>query len=373
MKSVIIAGAGIFGASAALALIRRGHRVRLVDPGPLPHDRAASTDISKLVRMDYGSDAFYTDLMASAFEGWRGLNKAFGRTLYHEDGVVMLKSSELKAGSFEGDSARLIEERGFALEHLDRKQISARLPAWSERYTHGYVNPVGGWAESGEVVRAMLGLARAEGAEVIEGKKITSLADVDGADEVVVAAGAWTPALVPGLREIMWPIAQPVFHFAPKNKERFSPPLFLPWAADISDTGWYGFPLNKDGILKIANHGPGTQVDPDGSRAVAEGEEARFRAFLAQSLPELSDVEVVGSKLCLYADTFDGNFLIDRHPEMKNVIVASGGSGHGFKFAPVLGELIADVVEGNENRWLERFRWRSPKAQTYEDARYAGR
>ena len=184
------------------------------------------------------------------------------------------------------------------------------------------------------------------------------------------AAGAWTPALLPWLADRLWTVGQPVLHFRPDNPEDFEGVRFPVWGADISNSGWYGFPLSRDGVVKIGHHGAGTVMHPDAERRIPDGHEERCREFLCGTFPTLADARLVGSRVCLYCDSFDGNFLIDGDPDHPGLIVAAGGSGHGFKFAPVLGGLIADVVEGVENRWAPRFAWRSLGTRAAEQARY---
>lgn len=367
---VTVLGAGIFGTTGALELARRGHQVTLLDPGPVPHPDAASTDISKVVRLDYGGDAFYTELMERALPGWRELNERCARPLFHETGFAILASEAMVPGGFERDSFDLLTGRGHALERLDRSAIAERFPAWSERFVDGYFNPNGGWAESGEVVKRYLAEAREQGVDVCVGR---GEAEDPDADLVVVAAGAWTQFIVPELAGAMRVVGQPVKHFGPADASPFRPPAFVPWAADIGRTGWYGFCANADGIVKVANHGPGVETDPRGARVVGSDAEEMFRAFLEESIPSLAEAPQVGERLCLYCDTFDGDLWIGRHPERDRLMVAAGGSGHGFKFAPILGELIADEAEGKTAVPIaERIGWRAAKEQRFEDARFDG-
>jgi glycine/D-amino acid oxidase-like deaminating enzyme len=185
------------------------------------------------------------------------------------------------------------------------------------------------------------------------------------ADNVVVATGAWTPALLPDLAGVMRPTGQPVFHVQPTDPVRFSPPHFVVFGADSSRTGWYGFPAHPDsGVVKIANHGPGWPVDPNrDSRTVDNSHVRRLRAFLAESIPELADAPILYTRCCLYCDTPDEHFWIGRHPNNLALTVAAGDSGHAFKFAPVLGQLIADAVEGRPNAAGGRFAWRTFSAE----------
>lgn len=385
MSRIAVVGGGVFGTAAALELRRRGHEVTLLDPGPLPREAAASTDITKAIRMDYGHDELYMRLAEEALAGWDRWNARWGESLYHEDGFLFLSSAPMAPGGFEHDSYELLLKRGHRPERLDAASLTSRHPDWATgRYVDGYFNPRAGWAESGRVVEKLVGEARSAGIEVVEGKAFARLRDAgskvrgietaDGskidADLVVVAAGAWTPVLLPWLGGVMDVVGQPVFHFAPDDTERYRPPRFRPWAADLQAKGWYGFPATRSGIVKIAHHGRGVVIHPDAPRVVGPEHEPRFRAFLRDAIPSLVTAPVVGTRLCLYCDTWDGNFWIDHDPGREGLVVAAGGSGHGFKFAPVLGSLIADVVERRENPYASRFAWRARGAPATEHARH---
>jgi len=165
----------------------------------------------------------------------------------------------------------------------------------------------------------------------------------------------------------------PVFHLRPRQPELFAPERFPVFGADISTTGFYGFPLNRDGVVKIANHGAGREMSPDSSdRMVTAEEENNMRKFVHETFPALDDAPIVYTRICLYCDTNDGDFWIAPDPDRRGLIIATGDSGHGFKFAPVLGEIIADAVEEKANRLLQKFRWR-PEVQrgvVKEAARY---
>jgi sarcosine oxidase len=367
---VAVIGAGIFGCTAALELCQRGHRVTLYDAGEVPHPDAASTDISKVIRLDYGADELYTTLMERALPIWRQWGEA---GMFHETGFTIVRSREPGPGDFEHDSSRMLRARGHELVSLDAGALATRFPPWAAgrygRVAYGYFNPEGGWAPSASVVRHLAERAVAAGAELRTNTALATWSDVD-ADVCVVAAGAWTSGLVPELAPYLRPTGHPVLHFAPRDPAPFSAPRLTTWAADISTTGWYGFPANADGLVKIANHGPGFVVDPTGPRTLPEGTEDRFRAFVRDALPGLADAPIAARRLCLYADTANGDFWIDRHPEQPKLVVAGGGSGHGFKFAPVLGGIVADVVEGRAERW-SRFAWRA-RPTGAEQARFAG-
>jgi glycine/D-amino acid oxidase-like deaminating enzyme len=385
MKHAIVVGGGVFGVSAALSLVSRGFGVDLLDAGQMPRPEAASTDISKIVRMDYGSDALYTELMERALPLWRHWNARWSEPLYHEDGFLVLSSSAMASGGFEHDSFRTLSARGHTLLRLNAGELAARYPAWvSSRYPDGYFNPEAGWVESGRALSRMIDDAARAGVRVRAGEGVSRLIE-DGSrvagvvtasgvslrgDVVLIAAGAWTPILAPQLASVMWPVAQPVFHLKPDDPDAWRPPRFTVWAAAISETGWYGFPANASGIVKIANHGPGRRVHPDAARLIGEGGEAKLGEFLRENLPALAAAPLAASKTCLYCDAFDGDFFIGRDPDRPGLSVAAGDSGHGFKFAPVLGDVIADAIEEKSSKFTARFAWRTPKTRKAEEARW---
>src|SRR6266540_5881243 len=167
MSRVIIVGAGINGVTAAIELKRRGHEVTLVDPGPLPHPLAESTDISKIVRLDYGADEEYTALAERALDGWRRWNRAWPAPLFHEAGVAFLSRGPMRPGGFEHESFALLTRRGHRLERLDAAAIARRFPAYRPgALVDGYYNPQGGWAEASAVVERLLAEASAAGVAV---------------------------------------------------------------------------------------------------------------------------------------------------------------------------------------------------------------
>lgn len=389
---VVVVGAGIFGITAALELRRRGHRVTVVDPGPLPHPLAASTDISKVIRMEYGPDESYMALMEEARDGWIAWNASWWDAgvdpLFQETGVLMVCRDPMASGGFEFESWEMLRTRGHRPERIDAAGLTRRFPAWSTgRYVDGFFHHKGGYAESGRVVEAVARWAVAAGVELQLGRRISGLAERRGrvvgvrdhagalidADDVVLACGAWTGKLL-GLAQAIRPTGHPVFHLRPEDEEPFAPARFPTFTADVARTGYYGFPANRDGIVKIANHGVGLEIDPDAPRQVTTRQREQLHAFLEETFPELLKAPIVFTRLCLYADTQDEDFWIARDPDRQGLTVTTGGSGHGFKFAPILGGLAADAVEGITNPWLEKFRWRPEVvlARGKEAARYHG-
>jgi glycine/D-amino acid oxidase-like deaminating enzyme len=365
MARAFVVGAGVFGVTAALALRKRGWSVEIVDQGPIPAPLAESTDVSKVVRADYGADEAYTQMGERALDGWRRLNAEWGETLFHETGVLFVTRAPMTSGGFEHDSYTCLSRRGHRLERVDAAELAARFPAWSTGgYVDGYYNPRGGWVESERVVARLVAQARDAGVVVRENARVADLAEVRGrADATVVACGSWTPDLVPALGGRLRRVGQPVFHLAPEDPSLFEPPRFVVFGADLSNTGWYGFPLSPGGIVKVANHGIGRAAVP--GAAVSADEQEAMRAFLRATFPALASARLAYTRICVYSDTRDEHFWVAPHPEDGSLVVAGGGSGHAFKFAPLLGDLIADAVEG---RVVPKFRWRGDEPARGEEA-----
>ncbi len=369
MKTIVV-GAGINGVVAAIELRKRGHEVVLVDPGPLPHPLAASTDISKVVRAAYGADEEYTELAERSREIWRQWNVEFGDELYHEVGFLCMRQRPMKSGDFEYESLRLLERRGHRIQRVNSDYLRRHFPAWNaDRYPDGFLDFEAGYAESGRTIAVLITRAKSLGVVLREGKfvaldqgdnRVKGIVLESGAkvpaDAVVMAVGGWTPYVVPFTRDFFRASGQPVFHLKPAQPELFTPDHFPIFGADISATGFYGFPLNRDGVVKIANHGLGREMSPGSPEGVVtKEEENKMHEFLADSFPSLVDAPVVFTRVCFYCDTKDGDFWIAPDPDRAGLTIATGDCGHGFKFAPVLGGIIADAVEGKVN---PKFRWR---------------
>lgn len=369
---ILIVGAGVFGVTAALELRQRGHAVRVLDPGPLPHPEASSTDISKIIRFDYGDELHWTELAETCRERWLRWNEELGEEVFHQVGLACLTAKVMAPGSFEYESFRLLTERGWSLERLGADQ-GERLPRFAPgHYVDGYFNPHAGWAPSRRVLTLLIEQASRAGVDFAAGRTCKAVLERNGqvvgaldaedreveAELTLVAAGAWTPRLLPQLSDRLQCVAQPVVHFRVEDPSLYQPPLFPVWTSDIGTTGWYGFPAIGEGILKVGHHGPGRVLAADAPKTLLPEEVERCRDFLRRCIPAVAGAPVHAERLCLYCDSFDHAFFIDHDPERPGLMVAAGGSGHGFKFAPVLGEIIADVAEGKPQPSAQRFAWR---------------
>src|SRR5437870_2455532 len=330
MSRVVVVGAGINGVTAAIELRGRGHKVTLIDPGPLPHPLAASTDISKAVRAAYGADEDYTALAERSIRLWRKWNEEFGVEMYHELGVMFFRRREMKPGDFEHESFKIFERRGHKIERMNSARAWKRFPAWNpELYRDGVLELEAGYAESGRVVGTLIERAKSVGIRLRDGVRFFRLDEgADGVkgvvlddgqriagDLVVMTTGAWTPYLLPFTKKFFRATGHPVFHLKPRDPELFLAKRFPLFGADISTTGYYGFPLNQ-GVVKIANHGVGREMSPDSpERMVGPDDEKKLREFLSETIPALADALIVHTRICMYCDTHDGDFWIAPDPE----------------------------------------------------------
>jgi len=370
MSRVLVVGAGLFGLTGARELRARGHAVVVLDAGRVPHPDAASTDVSKVARQDYGDDELYTALAIEAVDAWPAYEAELGGTFFHRTGLLVATRAPLDERPFEQATLARLPD----LERLDGAAVRTRFEAFGgDGWVDGYLNPRAGWVESGAAITALAERVREEGVELREDSPVAGLVEAGGrvrgvrlaagaeleADMVLVAAGAWTPRLVPWLADRLSPVAQPVFHLQPADPAPFRAPALPVWAADITTTGWYGFPAMDDGRVKVGHHGPGRAFDGKLPAGPPVEHEHELRAFLGSALPGLADAPLVGGRWCPYCDSFDGDFWLARDPERPGLTVAAGGSGHAFKFQPVLGPLVADACEGTLDRRYERFEWRA--------------
>src|SRR5438034_795777 len=180
MSKVIVVGAGINGVTAAIELKKRGHKVILVDPGPLPHFLAASTDISKAVRAAYGVDEGYVVLAERSIKLWREWNKEFGVELYHEVGVMFVRQREMKPGDFEYESLKMLKGRGHKIERMNSAQAWKRFPAWNAKlYPDGLLELEAGYVESTRVVATLIERAKSLGIELREAARFSCLGERD--------------------------------------------------------------------------------------------------------------------------------------------------------------------------------------------------
>jgi sarcosine oxidase len=356
---VIVIGLGGMGSAAAYRLAGRGLRVLGLDRYPPAHDQGSSHGGSRITRQAYFEDPAYVPLLLRAAELWPDAEAASGRTIVHLTGGVMVgrPDSRTVAGSL-----RSAQEWDLPHELLDAAEIRRRWPTMAPAPDEVALYERGaGLVIPEESVAAHLRLAARAGAELHHEEAVTGWQAQPGggvrvttgrgtytADQLVICPGAWAPELLGGLsvpfgieRQVQYWFA-PAGGIAPFRAERH--PIYI-WEAG-GGRQFYGFPSFADPAegIKVAFFRGGQTCTPGTiDRTVAAGEVEAMRAFVAPRMPDLPGT-FLRAVTCMYTNTPDEHFVIARHPAHEQVVVACGFSGHGFKFVPVVGEIVADLV-----------------------------
>lgn len=361
-QDVIVAGLGAMGSAAAWHLAERGQRVLGLDRFAPPHSLGSSHGSSRVIRQAYFEHPLYVPLVRRAYECWRELEQRSGRTLLRRTGGVMIGPP---AGIVVGGARASAIEHGLEFEEITAGELRRRFPGFEPpAEVVGIWEPDAGILDPETAIEAQLELARRSGAELRRNEPVLSWKEWPGgvevttprgtyaADQLVIAAGPWLRRLVPDLEVPLEVERVVVFWFLPaRATDLFSPerfPIFI-WE-HAPGLAWYGFPDTGAGV-KVGLHYQGEAADPETvERAVAPGEVERVRALLREWMPA-ADGPVRDASVCMYTNTPDRHFLIDRHPGHPRVLMASPCSGHGFKFASAIGEVVADLVERGESRF----------------------
>jgi glycine/D-amino acid oxidase-like deaminating enzyme len=366
--NVGIVGGGVFGVAAALALRERRHGVTVFDQGPVPNPRAASTDLSKTIRRFYGTSETYVELVERAAVQWQAWQERLGSAFYFRIGQLHV-NHYFAEGTRIHDSVEFLRRRGAPIEVWSAQEARERYPQFVYRDDDAcHFDAWAGYLASGEAVADMARLARADGVEFREDTPVLQV-DEDGAaariafgaetarfDRAVVAAGVWLNRLVPDVGKNVKVTRQQMAFFEPVNLAPFETGTLPVWAVDPEEDGWYGHPLQRQGWVKVSNDLRGEIVDPDAHREATPDFLDQARDFVARRIPDLARGKLVGSRSCFYANTPDHDFVIDWAPGCSRILVAGGGSGHGFKFGGSIGPVIADALEEKDNPLGRLFR-----------------
>jgi sarcosine oxidase len=367
----VIVGAGVFGAWTASHFARHDKRVLLVDSYGPGNARASSAGESRIIRMGYGADEIYTRWSQNSLAQWREFFGVKRPGLFHETGVLWL------AGGGDGrirDTAATLTRCGVAFEQLDRPALEKRYPQINlDGIATAIFEPGSGVLMARRAVAAVVEDAIFRGVEYRVGevltpairagsKSISSVLTRGGeefeAETFVFACGAWLGKIFPDvLGERIFPTRQEIYFFGvPPGDSRFSPAALPTFLFQGDET--YGMPDLEARGFKIALDRHGPRVDPDTqSRIVSEASAEEVSAYVARRFPALRGAPIVETRVCQYENTSSGDFLIDRHPNAENVWFVGGGSGHGFKHGPAVGEFVAarilDGAAGEQRFSLE--------------------
>jgi monomeric sarcosine oxidase len=370
-KSVIIVGGGIMGVSAAYFLAEKGCHVTLLDQFDVPNRWAASGDQLRVFRLTYGKDAFYTEMAAKTLPLWLEFNRLAEDKLLLQNGMLELAAV---THGYEEQSLKVLKDMKLSFSIVDKKELQRRYPMINSRAVkYGLFHKDGGMIWSSKAVAAVSVLAQRKGAKIRGGVKVTAvLKDKSGicglkdsagkrweAENYVFMGGAWTPELLKGYGVPLKVTLQEQLYLRPPiNRGRYRPEHFPVFAA-LSE-GFYGLPMHIHGFMKIGYHrsGPAGKPGPgQDDRLLTRAFEKKCRTFLKRYIPELASFTEMEGHTCHYDNTKDGDFIIDRLPDAPNALIAAGFSGHGFKFGPLVGKTVSELVVGGKSELnLHRFR-----------------
>ncbi|HWI20356.1 MAG TPA: FAD-dependent oxidoreductase [Vicinamibacterales bacterium] len=357
-SSVVVVGGGAFGAWTALHLREMGHRVTLLDAYGPGNSRATSGDETRQIRCGYGDRELYSRSALRALAAWKTRQDEFGVPLMMETGRLQLAPA-MTAGMRATQAT--LTKLGVATEAISHDDLRKRYPQMNpEGVGIGLLEPGACVLRAKQAILAVAAAFRRKGGTVTvaratpgraQGRRLLDLETMGGervaAEQFVFACGPWLPRLFPALlgTRIQVPGRDVLYFGTPAGDTRFSFPNF----PNYSEDRCYGFASIDERGFKVCTTTGAPSFDPDtDERIVTPHEVKRARAYLALRFPALKDQPVIETRVCQLENTADEHFIIDRHPDYENVLIAGGGSGHGFKHGPVIGEYIAKRAIGEQ-------------------------
>ena len=352
----IVLGIGAMGSAAAYHLARRGLRVLGLERFNIPHTLGSSHGVTRIIRLAYFEHPSYVPLLRRAYELWRDLEKEYGHKLLHITGSIDAGAPDSRV--IQG-SRTACGVHSLPHEVLNGADLARRFPGYRLPDSYlGVLQPEGGFLLPELCISAHVMLACASGAEIhareqvrdwepsSAGVKVRTDRATYEAGQLVISAGAWVGGLVPQIKQLAVPERQVLGWFQPSRPEWFTPANFPVFNMQAEEGHYYGFPVFGVPGFKLGRyHHFEEQVDPDTmSRDATAKDEGVLRTFTERYFPAAAG-PTMALQTCMFTNTPDGHFIIDRHPAAPQVLIASPCSGHGFKMASVIGEVIADLVQ----------------------------
>ncbi len=356
---VAVIGAGAFGGWTALHLLRRGMKVTLLDAWGPGNSRASSGGETRVIRGGYGVNGIYTQMTARSLPLWKENQARWNVKLFHPAGVLWMAP---RNDDWAKATLGHLREAGLPFQQLDRREIGRRWPQMNpEGLGSAILESDAGFLLARQACQAVLAGFVQEGGEyrqrsatpgairegAMQAAKLSDGSEL-AADQYVFACGPWLAKIFPEeIGERVTPTRQEVLFFgAPAGDPRFTEEQFPAWI-DTGAQRFYGIPGNQWRGFKIADDEPGEVFDPTaGDRVPSEAAIRKAREYLAFRFPAMKNAPLVEARVCQYEMSTDGHFILDRHPRCGNAWLAGGGSGHGFKMGPAVGERLADLVLG---------------------------
>lgn len=356
--SVAVIGAGAFGGWSALYLLRKGLKVSLIDAWGAGNSRSSSGDETRVIRSTYGANEQYFNLNVRALELWKENQARWNKKLFFNTGVLWMCYDEKVA--MVDDSIPFAKKHKMEYEYIAKEELQKRFPVInSSDLHHGWLDPFGGYLKARESCQAVAEAFIQEGGEFIQASvtpgpiandRISGVELSNGnkiqADIYLFACGPWMGQIFPNvLANMITCTKQEAYYFGVPENESARYDGMPAWVDVDGDDYYYGIPGNASRGFKIGVDRRGDPFNPTtGERALNPEVLAKARKFIGHRFPGLKNAPLVENRVCPYENSPDGNFLFSTHPEASNVILLGGGSGHGFKHGPALGELVANSL-----------------------------
>jgi glycine/D-amino acid oxidase-like deaminating enzyme len=355
-----VVGAGAFGGWSALHLLRAGYKVLLIDAFGAGNARASSGDETRVIRSTYGNNKVYFDLNVRALQLWKEHEISFQKKLFHNTGVLWFCYNEKTP--IVDDSIPFAMAHHMPYEYLSRIDIQKRFPLVNaEDLHHAYFDPYGGYLKARESCQLVAEAFIKEGGQFIQAfvkpgeiknRRLSSILLSNHqeikADAFIFACGAWLGKIFPAvLDELITCSKQEVYYLGVPAQHANQFDELPVWIDVDGEEFYYGICNNAHRGFKIGIDKRGENFDPtNGERMISKEVLTKARNFLAHRFPQLKNAPLIESRVCPYENSPDGNFIFDLHPETENLFFLGGGSGHGFKHGPALGELVTKTING---------------------------
>ncbi len=361
---ICILGGGIMGLATAYSITKAtDSRVLIIDRYGIGNDYCSSNDVNRVFRYSYGNDELYTRMAVESLKLWKNLEKESGQELLLPTGLLLLQGEDQNANAFNETSYRTLSRMKLGAEQIDAEEIKKRFPQF--RAEKGFFDPHGGVLLASKALSVLRSLAEKHGVKVRKGQAQKLVFEnhplVETADgenvrfaKLVVTIGPWSNSLLNPRLTSMTPTRQQLIYFKPQK----SLDLFRPRNCPVFFTDQhYGLPAAGIDGVKVSPKELNEQVDPEkANRSVDNEQIAGCREVCHRFVPDLADGEVVQTKVCLYDMTENSDFVLDMDPDHPDAVYGYGFSGHGFKFAPLIGRLLSELaVDRKPSFPIERF------------------
>jgi len=349
---ICILGGGIMGLATAYSITNASDsKVLILDRYGIGNGYCSSNDVNRVFRYSYGNDELYTTMAVESLKLWKNLERESGQELLLPTGLLMLQGEDESANGFNEASYRTLSSMKLGAEQLGAEEIRMRFPQF--RAEKGFFDPHGGVLLASKTLSVFSSLTEKHGVNIRKGqaRKLTfgdypSVQTADGRNvrfhKLIITIGAWSNSLLSPKLTSMIPTRQQLIYFKPRK----SLDLFRPRACPVFFTDkHYGLPAAGIDGVKVSPKELNDPVDPErANRSVDEEQVQECREVCRKFVPDLADGEVIHSKICLYDMTENSDFVLDIDPFHPEVVYGYGFSGHGFKFAPLIGELLSQLA-----------------------------